>query len=58
VVKISALGALNGEEKWEKQVDELMKAVDEYIPQPQRDLDKPFLMRLKIFSRSRAAARW
>jgi len=51
VVKISALGALNGEEKWEKQVDELMKAVDEYIPQPARDLDKPFLMPIEdIFS--------
>jgi len=42
---------LNGEEKWEKQVDELMKAVDEYIPQPLRDLDKPFLMPIEdIFS--------
>src|SRR5260370_35539039 len=41
VVKLSALGALNGEEKWEKQVDELMKAVDEDIPQPARDRDKP-----------------
>src|SRR5712672_2384950 len=51
VVKLSALGALNGEEKWEKQVDELMKAVDEYIPQPVRDLDKPFLMPIEdIFS--------
>src|SRR6267154_1781015 len=49
--KNSARGALNGEEKWEKQVDELMKAVDEYIPQPQRDLDKPFLMPIEdIFS--------
>jgi elongation factor Tu len=51
VVKLSALGALNGEEKWEKQIDELMKAVDEYIPQPARDLDKPFLMPIEdIFS--------
>jgi elongation factor Tu len=51
VVKLSALGALNGEAKWEKQIDELMKAVDEYIPQPARDLDKPFLMPIEdIFS--------
>ena len=32
VVRVSALGALNGEEKWEKSVDELMDKVDEYIP--------------------------
>ena len=44
VVRVSALGALNGEEKWEKSVDELMAKVDEYIPMPQRDIDKPFLM--------------
>jgi elongation factor Tu len=51
VVKVSALGALNGEEKWEKTVDELMEAVDKYIPQPQREKDKPFLMPIEdIFS--------
>jgi elongation factor Tu len=51
VVKLSALGALNGEAKWEKQVDELMEAVDKYIPQPARELDKPFLMPIEdIFS--------
>ncbi len=51
VVRISALGALNGEEQWEKQVDELMKAVDEYVPLPQRETDKPFLMPIEdIFS--------
>src|SRR5436190_220599 len=51
VVKLSALGALNGEEKWEKQVDALMEAVDKYIPQPARELDKPFLMPIEdIFS--------
>jgi elongation factor Tu len=51
VVRLSALGALNGEAKWEKQIDELMKAVDEYVPQPQRELDKPFLMPIEdIFS--------
>src|SRR2546427_4307306 len=42
VVRVSALGALNGEAKWEKQIDELMKAVDEYVPLPQRETDKPF----------------
>jgi elongation factor Tu len=51
VVRLSALGALNGEAKWEAQVDELMKAVDEYVPQPARELDKPFLMPIEdIFS--------
>jgi elongation factor Tu len=51
VVRLSALGALNGEEKWEKQIDALMDAVDKYIPQPQRELDKPFLMPIEdIFS--------
>jgi elongation factor Tu len=51
VIKISALGALNGEEKWEKTVDELMEAVDKYIPMPVRVMDKPFLMPIEdIFS--------
>jgi elongation factor Tu len=51
VVRLSALGALNGEAKWEKQVDELMEAVDKSVPQPQRELDKPFLMPIEdIFS--------
>jgi elongation factor Tu len=44
VIKGSALGALNGEEKWEKNIDELMEAVDTYIPTPARDTEKPFLM--------------
>jgi elongation factor Tu len=44
VVRGSALGALNGEPEWEKTVDELMAKVDEYIPTPQRDTEKPFLM--------------
>jgi elongation factor Tu len=44
VVRGSALGALNGEERWEKTVDELMASVDGYIPTPARDIDKPFLM--------------
>src|ERR1700691_4359355 len=51
VIKVSALGALNGEEKWEKTVDELMDAVDKYIPMPARVVDKPFLMPIEdIFS--------
>src|SRR5437868_7680832 len=51
VVRLSALGALNGEAKWEKQIDELMAAVDKSIPQPQRELEKPFLMPIEdIFS--------
>jgi elongation factor Tu len=51
VVKVSALGALNKEEKWEKTIDELMEAVDSYIPQPAREKDKPFLMPIEdIFS--------
>jgi len=51
VVKVSGLGALNGEEKWEKTVDELMEAVDKYIPMPERVIDKPFLMPIEdIFS--------
>jgi len=51
VVRLSALGALNGEEKWEKQIDELMDAVDKYVPLPARDVEKPFLMPIEdIFS--------
>jgi len=44
VIRGSALGALNGEADWEKTVDELMAAVDTYIPTPARDTEKPFLM--------------
>jgi elongation factor Tu len=44
VVRGSALGALNGEGDWEKTVDELMAAVDSYIPTPARDTERPFLM--------------
>ncbi|HVB35201.1 MAG TPA: elongation factor Tu [Patescibacteria group bacterium] len=51
VVRGSALGALNGEEKWEKSVLDLMAATDQYIPEPQRDVDRPFLMPIEdIFS--------
>ena len=44
VVKVSALKALEGDEQWEKGIDELMDTVDSYIPTPTRDIDKPFLM--------------
>ena len=44
IIRGSALGALNGEEKWVNTVMELMNAVDTYIPLPPRDIDKPFLM--------------
>jgi elongation factor Tu len=44
VIKGSALGGLNGDEKWVKTIEELMDAVDTYIPTPERDIDKPFLM--------------
>ena len=44
VIKGSALGALNGEPQWEDKVLELMEAVDNWIPTPTRDTDKPFLM--------------
>ena len=44
IIKGSALGALNGEEKWVEAIKELMHAVDSYIPTPERDVDKPFLM--------------
>jgi elongation factor Tu len=51
VIRGSALGALNGEAKWEKSVDELMEAVDKYVPVPARDIDKPLLMPIEdIFS--------
>jgi len=51
VIRGSALGALNGEPKWEAKVEELMAAVDEWIPIPPRDNEKPFLMPVEdVFS--------
>jgi len=44
VIKGSALKALEGDPEWEKTVEELMDAVDSYIPTPTRDIEKPFLM--------------
>ena len=47
----SALGALNGEPKWEEKVMELMEACDTWIPLPPREVDKPFLMPIEdVFS--------
>jgi len=51
VITGSALGALNGETQWEDKVMELMTAVDEYIPIPERDVEKDFLMPVEdVFS--------
>jgi len=51
VIRGSALGAMNGEAKWEEKVMELMNAVDEYIPIPPRENQKPFLMPVEdVFS--------
>ena len=51
IIRGSALGALNGEAQWEDKVMELMAAVDEWIPLPPRDIDKPFLMPVEdVFS--------
>ena len=44
IIQGSALKAINGDAQAGKAIDELMKAVDEWIPQPERDIDKPFLM--------------
>lgn len=51
IIHGSALGALNGDSNWVKSVDELMAAVDSYIPVPERDIDKPFLLSVEdVFS--------
>jgi elongation factor Tu len=51
IIKGSATGALAGEEKWVKAIDELMEAVDTYIPLPPRPVDLPFLMSVEdVFS--------
>ncbi|MCH3942796.1 MAG: elongation factor Tu [Atopobiaceae bacterium] len=47
IIRGSALKALEGDPKWTQSVVELMKAVDEYIPTPQRDNEKPFLMAIE-----------
>ncbi len=51
VVRVSALKALEGDPEWTPKIVELMDAVDEYVPEPARDLDKPFLMPIEdVFS--------
>ena len=51
IIRGSALGALNGEPQWEDKVMELMEAVDNWVPLPERDIDKPFLMPVEdVFS--------
>ena len=47
IIRGSALKALEGDEKYVKSVEELMDAVDEWIPTPERDTDKPFLMSIE-----------
>jgi elongation factor Tu len=51
VIQVSALKALEGDESWAEKIDGLMDAVDSYIPEPVRDIDKPFLMAIEdVFS--------
>jgi elongation factor Tu len=51
IIRGSALGGLNGEEKWVETIKQLMTAVDEFIPLPPRDIDKPFLLPVEdVFS--------
>ena len=51
IIRGSALKALEGDAKWEKSINELMAAVDSYIPMPERQIDKPFLIPVEdIFS--------
>ena len=51
IVRVSALKALEGDATWEAKIQELMDKVDEYIPTPERPLDKPFMMAVEdVFS--------
>src|SRR5690242_10950632 len=53
VVRGSALKALEGDAEWTPKILELMAAVDDYVPEPERDIDKPFLMPVEdVFTRS------
>ncbi len=47
VVRVSALGAIEGKEESVGQIEELMNQVDGYVPEPERDMDKPFLMAIE-----------
>src|SRR2546425_12674767 len=51
VVRVSALKALEGDPEWAGHINELMEAVDSFVPEPDRDVDKPFLMSIEdVFS--------
>jgi elongation factor Tu len=51
IIRGAALPVLSGDPKWEAKIDELLAALDSYIPQPQREVDKPFLMAVEdVFS--------
>ena len=51
IVQVSGLKALEGDSNWESKIEELMKAVDASIPEPEREVDKPFLMAVEdVFS--------
>jgi elongation factor Tu len=51
VIQVSALKALEGDETWAGKIDELLQACDSYVPEPVRDVDKPFLMAIEdVFS--------
>jgi elongation factor Tu len=51
VIQVSALKALEGDETWASKIDELLSACDTYIPEPTRDVDRPFLMAIEdVFS--------
>jgi len=51
IVKVSGLKALEGSSEWESKIEELMTAVDDSIPEPEREIDKPFLMAVEdVFS--------
>merc|ERR1712146_491884 len=51
IVQVSGLKALEGDSTWESKIEELMKAVDASIPEPEREVDKPFLMAVEdVFS--------
>jgi elongation factor Tu len=51
VIQVSALKALEGDEEWMTKIDELLAAVDSYVPEPTREVEKPFLMAIEdVFS--------
>src|ERR1700680_1522137 len=47
IIRVSALKALEGDAEWSEKITELMSAVDTYIPEPERDVEKPFLMSIE-----------